>query len=200
VLAGLAHAQFETIHPFLDGNGRVGRLLITLLLVERNVLSRPLLYLSLFLKQNRTEYYDRLSAVRSNGDWEGWLRFFLTGVTVTANNAVSVAGAIAELRDRHLRLAAMENVGRFGVPMLDLLAEQPLVTVRYAVEHLGSTSTTVGALLDRLAALGVVEEVTGLKRNRIYRYSPYLNLFTSNEPAPVLPPPDTQTSTEPGRW
>ncbi len=198
MLAGLAHAQFETIHPFLDGNGRVGRLLITLLLVERDVLSRPLLYLSLFLKQNRTEYYDRLSAVRSNGDWEGWLRFFLTGVTVTANDAVNVAGAVAELRDRHLRLATTENVGRYGVPMLDLLAEQPLVTVKYAVEHLGTTSTTVGALLDRFTALGVVEEVTGLKRNRIYRYSPYLNLFTYNEPALVLPPLDTQTSTEAG--
>ncbi len=197
MLAGLAHAQFETIHPFLDGNGRVGRLLITLVLVERDVLSRPLLYLSLFLKQNRTEYYDRLSAVRTNGDWEGWLRFFLTGVTATANDAVNVAGAVAELRDRHVRLAA-ENVGRYGVPMLDLLAEQPLVTVRYAVEHLGTTSTTVGALLDRFAALGVVEEVTGLKRNRIYRYSPYLNLFTYNEPALVLPPSDTQTSTENG--
>jgi Fic family protein len=196
VLAGLAHVQFETIHPFLDGNGRVGRLLITLLLVERNVLSRPLLYLSLFLKQNRTEYYDRLSAVRSNGDWEGWLRFFLTGVTVTANDAVSVAGAIAGLRDRHLRLAATESVGRFGVPMLDLLAEQPLVTVKYAVEHLGTTSTTAGALLDRFASLGIVEEITGLKRNRIYRYSPYLNLFTYDEPALGLAQTETQKSTE----
>src|SRR5665811_1097292 len=101
VHAGLSHAQFETIHPFLDGNGRVGRLLITLLLVERGVLTRPLLYLSLFLKQNRAEYYDRLGAIRSNGDWEGWLRFFLTGVVATANDAAKAAAAIGDLRAEH---------------------------------------------------------------------------------------------------
>lgn len=183
VTAGLAHAQFETIHPFLDGNGRVGRLLIALVLVERRVLSRPLLYLSLFLKQNRVEYYDRLTAIRTSGDWEGWLRFFLTGVTVTANDAVRVASAVTELRDRHVRLAASENLGRYGVPLLDLLIEQPLVTVKYAIERIGGTPTTIGGLLDRLAVLGVVEEVTGQKRNRVYRYSPFLDLFTADQPS-----------------
>ncbi len=179
VTAGLAHAQFETIHPFLDGNGRVGRLLITLVLVERQVLVRPLLYLSLFLKQNRSEYYDRLSAIRSRGDWEGWLHFFLTGVAVSANDAVRVAGAIAELRDGQRRVVAVESLGRYAVPMLDLLVEHPVVTVKYAVDQLGGTPTTIGGLLDKLAAMQIIEEVTGHKRNRIYRYSPFLDLFTS---------------------
>ncbi|MYA84772.1 MAG: Fic family protein, partial [Acidimicrobiaceae bacterium] len=144
VLAGLAHAQFETIHPFLDGNGRVGRLLITLLLVQRRLLTRPLLYLSLFLKQNRSEYYDRLDAIRTNGDWEGWLKFFLSGVAITANDAVRVAGELVALTEEHRRIATDQNFGRYGWPLLDLLAEQPLVTIKYASARLGSTPTTVG--------------------------------------------------------
>ncbi len=183
VHAGLAHAQFETVHPFLDGNGRVGRLLITLLLVERGVLSRPLLYLSLFLKQNRSEYYDRLGAIRNSGDWEGWLRFFLTGVVATANDAARVAAEITEVRDEHLKQAAAEGFGRYGVPLLDLLAEQPLITAAYAVEQLGAAPTTIGRLLDKATRLGIVEEVTGQKRNRVYRYSPLLDVFTSDEPS-----------------
>ncbi len=100
---------------------------------------------------------------------------------------------MAQLRDRHLRLAASENLGRYGVPLLDLLAEQPLVTVKYAVEHIGGTHTTVGGLLERLAALHVIKEVTGQKRNRVYRYSPFLDLFTNDEPAGlVLPEEVTQ--------
>jgi Fic family protein len=193
VTAGLAHAQFETIHPFLDGNGRVGRLLITLVLVERQVLTRPLLYLSLFLKKNRSEYYDRLSAIRAKGDWEGWLRFFLTGVTVAANDAVRVAGSIADLRDRQLRAVAAESLGRYAVPLLDLLVEHPVVTVKYAVEEVGGTPTTIGGLLDKLVAMRIIEETTGHKRNRIYRYSPFLDLFTSeNQPSTSLPEEVTQ--------
>jgi Fic family protein len=178
ITAALAHAQFETIHPFSDGNGRVGRLLITLVLIEREALSRPLLYLSLFLKQNRTEYYDRLMAIRLRGDWEGWLEFFLSGVAVTADDAVRVASAISEMRAVHLRLAATQNLGRYALPLLDLLVEQPVVTVKFAIERLGGTASTVGGLLDRLVTLGVVNEVTGAKRNRVYRYSPFLDLFT----------------------
>jgi Fic family protein len=178
VTAGLGHAQFETIHPFLDGNGRVRRLLITLVLVERQVLASPLLYLSLYLKQNRTEYYDRLGGIRSRSDWEGWLRFFLIGVAVSADDASAAAVAITELRDRHLRLIASHNLGRYAAPLLDLLAQQPLVTVKYVVEQLGATPTSVGGLLDKLVSHGVVEEVTGRKRDRVYRYSSYLELFT----------------------
>ncbi len=178
VLAGLAHAQFETIHPFLDGNGRVGRLLITLVLVQRELLIRPLLYLSLFLKQNRSEYYDRLDAVRMHGDWEGWLKFFLTGVTVTANDAVRVAVQLLALTEEHQRVAVEKNFGRYGWPLLAALAEQPILTVKYAVKRLGSTSATIGRLLEQMAAVGIVEEVTGQKRNRVYRYTPFLDALT----------------------
>ena len=178
VLAGLAHAQFETIHPFLDGNGRIGRLLITLLLVERRVLARPLLYLSLFLKQNRSEYYDRLNAIRTRGDWEGWLRFFLTGVAVTANDAVRVAAELSTLTDSHRQ--ASQHLGKYAWPLLDLMAEHPIVTIKHASARLGATPSTVGRLLDGLVALGVVDEITGRRRNRVYRYSPFLDVLADD--------------------
>ncbi len=182
VHAGLAHAQFETINPFLDGNGRVGRLLITLLLVERSVLDRPLLYLSVFLRRNRTEYYERLGAIRTHGDWEGWMRFFLAGVAVTADDAAAVSASINDLRAEHVSLAAEQGFGRYGLALLDLLARQPLTTASYATKQLGASPTTVGALLDRATELGIVEEITGRKRNRVYRYSSLLDLFTSDSP------------------
>lgn len=179
VLAGLAHAQFETIHPFHDGNGRIGRLLITLLLVERRVLARPLLYLSLFLKQNRLEYYDRLNAIRIQGDWEGWLKFFLTGVAVTAHDALRVVAELTELTDLHRQVS--RNLGRYAWPLLDLMAEYPIITIKHASARLGATPSTVGRLLDGLVALGVVDEVTGGRRYRIYRYSPFLDVL-ADEP------------------
>ena len=184
VLAGLAHAQFETIHPFLDGNGRVGRLLITLLLVERRVLARPLLYLSLFLKQNRIEYYDRLDAIRTQGDWEGWLKFFLTGVATTASDAVRVAGELSALTEEHRRLATSMNFGSYGWPLLDLLAERPIMTIKHASARLSATPTTIGRLLDRMVSLDVVAEITGQRRNRVYRYSPFLDML-ADEPEPA---------------
>ena len=186
VAAGLAHAQFETIHPFGDGNGRVGRLLITLLLVERGLLPQPLLYPSLYLKQNRQEYYERLNATRHRGDWEGWLRFFLRGVKIAADDAVRTAVKLSALRDTHLRLAATEHLGRYGVPLLDLLAEQPYVTIKYATERLGTTPATAARLLDRLADLRVVTEITGQRRNRIYSYSSFLDVLARDEdPLPL---------------
>ena len=180
VLAGLAHAQFETIHPFLDGNGRVGRLLITLLLVQRRVLSRPLLYLSLFLKQNRIEYYDRLDAIRTRGDWEGWLKFFLTGVATTAGDAVRVAGELSALTEDHRRVATSKNLGMYGWPLLDLLAERPIMTIRHASAALGATPTTIGRLFDQMVSMGLVDEVTGQRRNRVYRYSPFLDVLADD--------------------
>jgi len=182
VQAALSHAQFETIHPFLDGNGRVGRLLITLLLIEKGALSEPLLYLSLFLKANRTEYYDRLGAVRTRGDWEGWLKFFLTGVTITANDAAKVAHAVSELHNRNLRTASELGLGSYGPAFLDLLAEHPVVTVSFVAERLGASRTTAGQLLDKSATAGMIEETTGKKRNRIYRYSELIDLFSPDEP------------------
>ena len=184
VLAGLAHAQFETIHPFLDGNGRVGRLLITLLLVERRVLARPLLYLSLFLKQNRSEYYDRLNAIRTQGDWEGWMKFFLTGVAVTAKDAVRVAAELSSLTESHRRMATRRDFGKYGWPMLDLLAEQPVITIKYASARLGATPTTVGHLLDQMVSMRIVDEITGQRRNRVYRYSPFLDIL-ADDPDPA---------------
>ena len=184
VLAGLAHAQFETIHPFLDGNGRVGRLLITLLLVERRVLARPLLYLSLFLKQNRSEYYDRLNAIRTQGDWEGWMKFFLTGVAVTAKDAVRVAAELSSLTESHRRMATRRDFGKYGWPMLDLLAEQPVITIKYASARLGATPTTVGRLLDQMVSMRIVDEITGQRRNRVYRYSPFLDIL-ADDPDPA---------------
>ena len=184
VMAGLAHAQFETIHPFLDGNGRVGRLLITLLLVQRRLLARPLLYLSLFLKRNRSEYYDRLDAIRTHGDWEGWLRFFLAGVAITANDAARVAGELVALTEEHRRVAIDQNFGKYGWPLLDLLAEQPIVTIKYASARLGSTPTTVGRLLDQMTSLGIIAELTGRQRYRVYRYTPFLDML-SDDPEPA---------------
>ena len=180
VLAGLAHAQFETIHPFLDGNGRLGRLLITLLLMQRGMLSRPLLYWSLFLKRNRLEYYDRLNAIRVQGDWEGWMKFFLTGIAITAGDAVRVAGELSALTEGHRRIATSKNLGMYGWPLLDLLAEQPIMTIKRASTNLGATPTTVGRLLEQMVSIGMVDEVTGQRRNRVYRYSPFLDVLTDD--------------------
>ena len=182
VFAGLAHTQFETIHPFLDGNGRVGRLLITLLLVSRGTLTRPLLYLSLFLKQNRLEYYERLNAIRNRGDWEGWLKFFLTGVASTANDAVRVASQLTALSETHRQLAVTHNFGKYGWPLLDLLTQQPITTIHYASAQLGATPTTLSGLLKQMAQLEIVTEITGNSRNRVYRYAPFLNVLTNEPP------------------
>ncbi len=173
----LAHAQFETIHPFVDGNGRVGRLLIAFLLVLRGVLHRPLLYLSYYLKRHRATYYDRLTAIREDGDWEGWLLFFLTGVQETAEEAVGTARAIVELRERHQSRAA-DVAGVNGVKSLDVLFQRPLVNVNLLADALDVTFATANRVIDALQAAGMVVEVTGGRRNRVFRYTPYLDLFS----------------------
>ena len=177
--AALAHAQFETIHPFLDGNGRVGRLLITFLLVCRGVLHRPLLYLSYYLKRHRTEYYDRLTSVRLDGDWEGWLRFFLQGVYETAEEATSTAGKIVSMREQHLALVS--DLGANGIQLLDHLYRQPMLDIKAAVKALRVSWPTANKLAAAFEERGVIVEVTGHHRNRVFRYSPYLALFA--EPA-----------------
>lgn len=176
---GLAHAQFETIHPFLDGNGRVGRLLITFLLCERKVLHRPLLYLSLFLKVHRSEYYDRLMAVRRDGNWEGWLKFFLRGVEEVSRSATETARAIMTLRETHRQLIGDKLAGRaaLGLKLLDYLFEQPLVSVALVEKRLECSFVTANKLVEQLEELKVVRETTGWQRNRRYRYDPYLALF-----------------------
>jgi len=178
VQAGLAHAQFETIHPFLDGNGRVGRLLIAFLLCWRGALHRPLLYLSLYLKAHRQEYYDRLNAIRVEGDWEGWLRFFLAGVADVADGATRTARAILDLREEHRRLVASKaRKASSAHALLDMLFMNPIVTPS-AVQHgLECTFKTANTLVNDFVAWGLLEETTGKQRNRRFRYGPYLALL-----------------------
>ncbi|HET8814086.1 MAG TPA: Fic family protein [Solirubrobacterales bacterium] len=173
---GLTHAQFETIHPFVDGNGRVGRLLNIFLLVHRGILRQPLLYLSYYFKLHRTEYYDRLMAVRLEGDWEGWMRFFLRGVVQTAREATETAENLFELRELH-RKVILDNLGQNGLLLLSHLFQRPLVNINLVASMLGSTFPTASRLVAGLQDLGLLKEITGQKRSRVYRYEPYLALF-----------------------
>ena len=182
VRCGLAHAQFETIHPFLDGNGRVGRLLITFQLVHGGVLHRPLLYLSHYINRHKAEYYDRLMAVRQDGNWEGWLRFFLRGVAETAEEATTTAEAIVRLQDEHRTLIKSEGLGLNGLRLLDLLFQRPLVNVNLVQESLDvRTFATANKLVERFEAIGILEEMTGGQRNRVFRYTPYWRLLEEDE-------------------
>jgi cell filamentation protein, protein adenylyltransferase len=178
VRAALVHAQFETIHPFLDGNGRIGRLLVTFLLCEQGVLTRPLLYLSHYLKRHRSEYYDRLQAVRDDGDWEGWLLFFLRGVRDVADQASSTAAAILALRERHRAVLARHGKASGSLlRALDLLFDQPIVTIPALGRRLDITFAGATGVAQRLVDAGVLIETTGRRRNRRFRYEPYLSLF-----------------------
>jgi Fic family protein len=177
VHCALAHVQFETIHPFLDGNGRVGRLLIASQLVHKGVLQRPLLYLSTWLRHHREDYYERLMAVRRDGDWDGWLRFFLRGVAETAEGAVGTARSVVRLREVHHALLRDQGIGTNGGRLLDLLFQRPLVNVALVTDQLNVTHATAGKLIAQLVRVGLLEEITGQKRNRIFRYTPYWRLF-----------------------
>lgn len=174
---GLAHAQFETIHPFLDGNGRVGRLLNTFLLVHRGMLRQPLLYLSHFFKLHRTEYYDRLMAVRLRGDWEGWINFFLGGVALTAREATDTAEKLFELREAHRSLIVERNLSQNGLTLLSHLFQRPLVNINLVASLLGSTFPTASRLVSSFEEMGLLREITGQRRSRMFRYEPYLALF-----------------------
>lgn len=194
--AGLAHAQFETIHPFLDGNGRVGRLLVTFLLCERAVLTQPLLYLSHYFKKHRAEYYDRLQAVRVDGAWEAWLAFFLRGVQEVAAEAAQRARSIIELRERS-RAIAQEKGGRQSGTLLraiDGLFAQPLVTANTLRKGLDVSFATANGMAQKLCELGLLREETGYRRNRRFRFAPYVELFDeSGESAPVAEPAPSRT-------
>ncbi len=179
VQVGLAHAQFETIHPFLDGNGRVGRLLITFLLCQREILGKPVLYLSHFFKQHRAEYYERLQAVRDSGDWEGWLAFFLRGVASVSREATETARRILALREDH-RAKVTAGLGRAagnGHKLLEHLYQRPIVSVADVQLLTTTTYTAANNLVSRLVALGILEEATGYRRNRLFRYQAYIELF-----------------------
>ena len=177
---GLAHAQFETIHPFLDGNGRVGRLLITFLLRQRDVLQKPVLYLSHFFKRHRQEYYELLQATRDKGDWESWLEFFLRGVTDVSSEATETARKILALREAH-RNAITENLGRAaanGHRVLETLYKSPITNVK-AISEIGRTSfAAANELVKKMVKTGILKEMTGQRRNRSFRYDAYVELFS----------------------
>jgi Fic family protein len=180
---GLAHAQFETIHPFLDSNGRVGRLLITFLLCERGLLQQPVLYLSHYFKLHRQAYYEQLQAVRDRGDWESWLAFFFRGLAEVSNEAAQTVRQIFLLREKH-RLAITEHLGRAagnGLKVLEHLYEHPIVTVKQVQEIIGTTYAAANALVSRFVDLGILEEITGYAHNRRFRYEPYIALFRDDE-------------------
>jgi Fic family protein len=184
VKIALAHVQFETIHPFLDGNGRVGRLLITFLLTERGILHKPVLYLSHYFKQNQQTYYEHLQAVRDRGAWEEWLAFFLRGVIGVAAEAAETARRILQLREQH-RAAITENLSRMagnGHKVLESLFDRPIIAVKDVQQMTGTTYVAANGLVARLVELGVLSEMTGYARNRRFRYAPYIALF-SEEPA-----------------
>jgi len=188
---GLTHVQFETIHPFLDGNGRVGRLLITLYLCERGILQKPVLYLSHYFKKYRAAYYDLLQAVRDTGDWERWVVFFLRGVIEVSNEATETARRILALREAH-RGIVTTHFGRAaanGHRVLEHLYERPIVAVADIQTLLGTTYPAASAIVSRLLAHGIVREITGYRRNRLFRYEPYIQLFSETQADPMPPPP-----------
>ena len=184
VKIALAHVQFETIHPFLDGNGRVGRLLITFLLTERAVLHKPVLYLSHYFKQHRQTYYEHLQAVRDQGAWETWLAFFLRGVIEVAGAAAETARRILQLREQH-RAAITAHLGRAagnGHKVLESLFDRPIVAVNDVQKMTGTTYAAANSLVSRLVKLDVLSEMTGYARNRRFRYAPYIALFDDAGP------------------
>ena len=182
VRAGLAHVQFETIHPFLDGNGRIGRLLMALLIEHWNLLDQPLLYLSLAFKREQQEYYARLAAVRSDGDWEAWIAFFLECVHEAANDGVRVAQALNALigRDRS-RIITHDRSTVAAIRLLDCLPSNPVVTVSRASEVLGLTAPPTRKAIELLERLGVLREITGKQRDRVYAYHEYMQILTGDE-------------------
>jgi Fic family protein len=178
IRAALAHVQFESIHPFLDGNGRLGRLLITLMLCAEGVLKQPMLYLSLFFKTRREEYYDLLQAVRDRGAWEAWIEFFLNGVVETANESVETARQLLALFDEDRAL--IRTLGRSAASPLnvhDLLQREPIIGIVPASRALKVTHPTVIKAIRNLQKLGIVKEVTGKRRGRLFAYSRYMDIL-----------------------
>lgn len=178
IKCGLVHAQFETIHPFLDGNGRLGRLLVTLLLCQQKVINRPLLYLSAYFKQHRSEYYDRLQAVRNMGDWEGWLKFFLTGVWLVSDEAFGTVREIVAMREQHreLILNKMRSSAN-GLLLLEHLFTNPLIDVGQVAKLVYVTYPAANSLVADFVHYGLLEEKTGKQRNRRFLYEPYLAIL-----------------------
>ncbi len=186
VKAALAHVQFETIHPFLDGNGRVGRLLIAFVLHHGKILTNPLLYLSLFFKKNRTEYYRLLDQVRTEGDWEAWVDFFLGGVEETAAGAVQTAQQLVTLfKDDGARVRAAKPRSASSIRVFEAMCERPIATLKDLQARTGLSFPTASKGMTRLGGLGIVREVTGNRRNRVFAYDRYLSILNEGtEPLP----------------
>ena len=183
VQLAIVHAEFESIHPFLDGNGRIGRLIIPLFLYAHGLLSRPNFYLSEYLEANRDEYYDRMLAVSRDDDWSGWLAFFLRGIVSVSREATETARRILTLREDH-RAAVTAHLGRAagnGHRVLESLYQRPIVSVAEVQALTGTTYTAANSLVSRLAQLEILQEATGYKRNRVFRYQPYIAIFGENE-------------------
>jgi Fic family protein len=179
VEAGLVHVQFESIHPFLDGNGRLGRLLITLLLCAKGALKEPLLYLSLYFKLRRSEYYDHLQRVRTDGAWEEWLQFFLEGAATTAQEAAETATRILRLFSADRR--KIQKLGRSAASALrvhEYMQRKPIANIAAAARALKLSIPTVTVALNHLVRIGIVEEVTGKRRDRVFTYSRYFNIVS----------------------
>jgi Fic family protein len=180
VRIGLVHVQFETIHPFLDGNGRIGRLLIAALMEQWGLLSQPLVYVSAYLKQHQSEYYQRLSAVRTDGEWEGWVAFFLEGVARAADTAERGIVALASLinTDRR-RLLQAPKITPASLRLFELLPLMPIFSIDQVCERLNTTFPTATAAVKTLESLGIVTEQTGQKKNRHFSYQAYVQLLSS---------------------
>jgi Fic family protein len=177
---GLTHAQFETIHPFLDGNGRVGRLLITFMLCEQGTLQSPVLYLSHYFKANRTEYYEHLQNIRNDGGWEAWLKFLLRGIADVSREATDTARAIVSLRetDRDKIINELGRVAGNALKVHELLFRFPLVSVNPVSDMLEVSFTSANRLVERLVDIGILIEATGNARNRVFQYQNYINIFS----------------------
>ncbi len=178
ICAALIHYQFETIHPFLDGNGRVGRLLITLLLMDKKVLTTPALYISYFLKKNRVEYYDRLAEVRTSGNYEQWIKFFLQAVLESSDDAVATIEMLTALHNANVE--AISQIGRASKNALLLfgyLEANPIIEISKTAESLGLSYGAVSGLVNRFIEMGILEETSGQRRNRTFSYKDYLDIL-----------------------
>jgi len=178
IRAAIAHVQFETIHPFLDGNGRLGRLLVSLMLVESGLLKTPILYLSLYMKQNRETYYNLLQEVRMHGTWETWIEFFLTGTIYSSNQAVKTAVSINNLLEKDLDKIETTGRARFSCErVFEYIKKLPQVSVNLLTKELGISSPTARKALNNMVNLGILEEISGKQRNKVYVYRKYLNIL-----------------------
>ncbi len=178
IKTGLIHAQFENIHPFLDGNGRIGRLLITFYLCQQGVLKKPLLYLSEFFKINRQNYYDRLNALHERDDIEGWLKFFIEGVTITSDKAVATARKILQLRNSDIqKVMSLGRSAHRGNQLLDHLYRTPIINIKAVERIAGLRNPNASALVRKFVDIGILQEAPGRRRNKFFSYQSYINLF-----------------------